>query len=201
MANKKITELTSATLPLAGTEELAIVQGGETKKVAASDLGGTSLRAITYEHNIMYTFNASTLWYGYRYNAAGSTRHYPNYETGYYDGVTVKASPAYRGWADVVQFNQKVTDINVRQLRNVSELTIHVVYFELSGATIVNTQLIKEIILPADAPGISKEIQNFTVTPFTMSKNGLISVFFFNNNIACAVGNLSIYINAEEVIL
>jgi len=38
MANKKISELTSATLPLSGTEELAIVQGGETKKVAASDL-------------------------------------------------------------------------------------------------------------------------------------------------------------------
>ena len=40
MANKKISELTSATLPLAGTEELVIVQGGETKKVAASDLSG-----------------------------------------------------------------------------------------------------------------------------------------------------------------
>ena len=40
MANKKISELTSANLPLAGTEELAIVQGGETKKVAASDLSG-----------------------------------------------------------------------------------------------------------------------------------------------------------------
>jgi len=42
MANKKITELTSATLPLAGTEEIAIVQGGETKKVAASEFGGSS---------------------------------------------------------------------------------------------------------------------------------------------------------------
>ena len=40
MANKKITELTSATTPLAGTEEIAIVQGGETKKVAISEVGG-----------------------------------------------------------------------------------------------------------------------------------------------------------------
>ena len=37
MASKKISELTSATLPLAGTEELAIVQSGETKKVSVSD--------------------------------------------------------------------------------------------------------------------------------------------------------------------
>ena len=40
MANKKITELTSATTPLAGTEEIAIVQSGETKKVAISEVGG-----------------------------------------------------------------------------------------------------------------------------------------------------------------
>ena len=46
MANKKISELTSATTPLAGTEELAIVQGGETKKVSASDLSGGGAKQI-----------------------------------------------------------------------------------------------------------------------------------------------------------
>lgn len=40
MANKKISELTSATLPLAGTEVVPIVQGGETKKVAVSEFRG-----------------------------------------------------------------------------------------------------------------------------------------------------------------
>jgi hypothetical protein len=38
MANKKISALTSATTPLAGTEVLPIVQGGATVKVAVSDL-------------------------------------------------------------------------------------------------------------------------------------------------------------------
>lgn len=38
MANKKISELTSVTLPLAGTEEIAIVQSGETKKITANNL-------------------------------------------------------------------------------------------------------------------------------------------------------------------
>lgn len=38
MANTKISELTSASLPLAGTEVIPIVQSGVTKKVAVSEL-------------------------------------------------------------------------------------------------------------------------------------------------------------------
>jgi hypothetical protein len=40
MADKKISELNLATTPLAGTEEIAIVQDGETKRVAVSNVGG-----------------------------------------------------------------------------------------------------------------------------------------------------------------
>jgi len=40
MADKKISELNSANLPLDGNEQLAIVQSGETKKINASDIGG-----------------------------------------------------------------------------------------------------------------------------------------------------------------
>lgn len=40
MANKKISELNTVTLPLSGDEEIAIVQGGETKKIAISEVGG-----------------------------------------------------------------------------------------------------------------------------------------------------------------
>ena len=39
MEDKKISGLNPATLPLAGTEEIAIVQSGETKKVTKSNLG------------------------------------------------------------------------------------------------------------------------------------------------------------------
>jgi len=52
MANKKITELASATTPLAGTELAEIVQGGVNKKVAVSEFGsGTTpdLQAVTDE--------------------------------------------------------------------------------------------------------------------------------------------------------
>ena len=43
MANKKISQLNSATLPLAGTEEIAIVQSGETKKITANNLKSDKL--------------------------------------------------------------------------------------------------------------------------------------------------------------
>ena len=47
MANVKITDLTAATTPLAGTELFETVQGGTSKKVAASDIGN-SANALPY---------------------------------------------------------------------------------------------------------------------------------------------------------
>lgn len=47
MADKKISELNSATLPLAGTEVLPIVQGGETVKVQVSEILGSQTLAET----------------------------------------------------------------------------------------------------------------------------------------------------------
>jgi hypothetical protein len=42
MANVKITDLTAAATPLAGTELFETVQGGSSKKVAASDIGNSA---------------------------------------------------------------------------------------------------------------------------------------------------------------
>ena len=47
MANVKITDLTAASTPLAGTELFETVQGGTSKKVAASDIGN-SANALPY---------------------------------------------------------------------------------------------------------------------------------------------------------
>jgi len=55
MADKKISALTSATTPLAGTEVLPIVQGGATVKVAVSDL--TAGRAISATQVTLTTGN------------------------------------------------------------------------------------------------------------------------------------------------
>jgi hypothetical protein len=42
MANVKITDLTAASTPLAGTELFETVQGGDSKKVAAADIGNSA---------------------------------------------------------------------------------------------------------------------------------------------------------------
>lgn len=42
MANVKITDLTAASTPLAGTELFEVVQSGDSKKVAASDIGNSA---------------------------------------------------------------------------------------------------------------------------------------------------------------
>ena len=47
MANVKITDLTAATTPLAGTELLEIVQGGASRKVAASDVAASASNVRT----------------------------------------------------------------------------------------------------------------------------------------------------------
>lgn len=47
MANVKISQLPSATTPLAGTEVLPIVQGTTTKKVTVANLRGTAVTAVT----------------------------------------------------------------------------------------------------------------------------------------------------------
>ena len=50
MADKKISQLTWATTPLAGTEELPLVQSGVTKKVSAANLtAGRSISTTGYQ--------------------------------------------------------------------------------------------------------------------------------------------------------
>jgi hypothetical protein len=65
MAEVKISALTSATTPLAGTEVVPIVQGGVTKKVAVSNFGGAAVNPTsTYiPYNNSGTFADSGLNY------------------------------------------------------------------------------------------------------------------------------------------
>jgi|694.fasta_scaffold81055_6 hypothetical protein len=65
MADKKISQLLGATTPLAGTEVLAIVQSGETKKVAVTDLtGGLSTIPVSKGGTGLTTVEAGYVPYG-----------------------------------------------------------------------------------------------------------------------------------------
>jgi hypothetical protein len=49
MTDRRISELDAATLPLAGTEQVALVQGGETRRVPIADARDVALRAEVEE--------------------------------------------------------------------------------------------------------------------------------------------------------
>ena len=82
MADLKISQLTGATVPLAGTEVLPVVQSGITRKVAVSDL--TSGRAVTtgalnvrgtqqlYDGNIWLVLNSDNTNYYYVTNTGAT---------------------------------------------------------------------------------------------------------------------------------
>ena len=65
MADKKISQLTAATTPLAGTEVLPIVQSGSTVKVSSDDLTVKNVRsnATTASKSCMRVLRSSaTIW-------------------------------------------------------------------------------------------------------------------------------------------
>jgi hypothetical protein len=84
MADKKISALTGATTPLAGTEVLPIVQSGSTVKVAVSDL--TAGRAISATELTLSTGNVIVAnGQGIDFSATpgtGTSELFADYETG-----------------------------------------------------------------------------------------------------------------------
>ena len=80
MADKKISQLTAATTPLAGTEVLPVVQGSSTVKVAVSDL--TAGRAVSMASGTVtgdLTVDTNTLKVDSTNNRAGFGTATPNY--------------------------------------------------------------------------------------------------------------------------
>lgn len=72
MAEVKISDLTSATTPLAGTEVVPIVQGGITKKVAVSNFSGSS-SGIVGVHNVLNYFDLTSQGISAQLNSQGTS--------------------------------------------------------------------------------------------------------------------------------
>lgn len=66
MPDKKISELNGVSLPLTGTEEIPIVQNGETKKVTSLELGGNSKRIININLPFIRITQSNTVFYWQR---------------------------------------------------------------------------------------------------------------------------------------
>lgn len=95
MADKKISQLTASTTPLAGTEVLPIVQSGTTKKVAVSDL--TAGRAISATQVTVSTGSVviGTSGQGIDFSATagtGTSELLNDYEEGFWTPVDVSGA-------------------------------------------------------------------------------------------------------------
>jgi len=119
MADKKISALTSASTPLAGTEVLPIVQSSTTVKVAVSDL--TAGRAISATQLTLSAGNVIVAnGYGIDFSATpgtGTSELFADYEEGTWtpaqgSGLTVVGS--FSSWGYYTKVGRLVTvDFNV----------------------------------------------------------------------------------------
>ena len=194
--DKDFTTLTSATTPLAGTEEIAIVQSGETKKVAVSEVGG-SLRTDKYLFFSQHIANASTDWYSYRANYGESIYTTPLL-TGLYDGTT-NIITSCRVWSQSVLFNQKVTKITISSEWISNPTTLRFQYFKIAGSnTSFDNATIHEVTLPSNNGARNKTYE--VPVPFTMEEGGELTIAFFNDNLALQTRTMTITVEVEEVI-
>jgi hypothetical protein len=111
MADKKISQLTNATTPLAGTEVLPVVQGGNTVKVSVDNLtAGKTVKAATFDTDIAA---AKVTLSGIALAAGGSDTN-----------VNVEINPKGASGSVVVKtsnvFAQPVTTANVAYFRAVN---------------------------------------------------------------------------------
>jgi len=202
MANKKITELTSATLPLAGTEELAIVQGGETKKVAASDLGGTSLRTESYEFVTgNQSLAASTSAYTPRYDVANSINNCL-FDTGRYNWVTEAVTDS-RMLGRNITFNQKAIRATINYALLSTNTTFRVFYFKpnpsgSTGVAVDNLTIWEKTIV--NTGGFRQPLVIEIPSDVTMEAGGIISFAIFNNNVTVVPKGITITIDTEATI-
>jgi hypothetical protein len=153
MADLKISQLTSATTPLAGTEVLPIVQSSSTKKVSVADL--TAGRAVamaggSFTDNITQSTAAKGINFTANTPAAGMTSELLNwYEEGTF-------TPTLGGTATYFAQTGKYTRIG------------NTVYFSIA------------VIVDSLGTGSTTEVSGLPFTSAANSEQG-VSITYFNN--------------------
>ena len=194
MANKKITELTSATLPLAGTEELAIVQAGETKKVAVSEFGGgASLNTESVTITNYWNHSSSFNYFSSRATNAGFNREVLDLNT----GVTVITSTEIIASAsffatDKRKVLKKIIVDSLSTSGTVTSYLLQVVAYQKRNTTpfIVNIIDLGEYTFTKDTTGIGYEI--ISTTNIEIPSDYLVTVFLRKNPAGVVVSGFDI---------
>lgn len=152
MADKKISALTGASTPLAGTEVLPIVQGGATVKVAVSDL--TAGRAVAMSSgattgNFGIGIATPTMVTGYR------VLHIDDQTAGASPGIHLTndatTNPAGFGWT---QFVGNAAGAGTKSLNFYSSMTTNPITFWNEGAEAVRIEN-QNIVVKVASKGVT----------------------------------------------
>jgi hypothetical protein len=139
MADKKISALTGATTPLAGTEVLPIVQGGATVKVAVSDL--TAGRAVSA------TQLTSTIAIGTAPLVVTSTTNVANLNASSLNGATFAAPGAIGGGTASAITGTTITGTDATDASSTTAAAIKTA----GGLAVVKKIYVGDNIVPATA--------------------------------------------------
>lgn len=201
MPNKKISELNTATLPLSGTEEIAIVQDGETKKIAILEVAGGGANSFVISNIISQNLAASNNWYGW--GTFGGSAY-----------TTLTAIGGITPVNDFAGFNQqtpslqvpnncKIKSITMKGGTNTSSTNIRVCFIKskgVSGVTIANSKIIADKTFSTAASfnvtWLDAELDLIT----ELEQGSEIRIAIFNNNVNSHVFSGYYALEFEEVI-
>ncbi len=205
MTDKKISQLTDATTPLAGTEVLPIVQSGSTVKVSVDNLTkGKTVNASTFDTDVIaakVTLSGTTL------AAAGTNTNVDinltpkgtgevnitkvNIDAGAIDGTAIGANSASTGAFTSVTSTGTATATKLVPTGNVTAgngmflPATNTLGFSTDGnerVRITATDLSVGTVSPFPASYGTVTVNGVTGGFFTLQENGVSKGAFFNNN-------------------
>lgn len=182
MADKKISALPAATVPLAGTEVLPVVQSGATDKVSVANL--TSGRTIDFAGS--YATNATAATFrGYSIGGADTATEFGSLKMEVSTGV-MRLAAGFTGWGGQLALSTDGVDrVTVSTAGNATLNTGNLVV-GTAGKGI-------DFSANANAPGMTSEVLDWyeegTWTPTAASASGTITTYTSSGRYT-RVGNL-----------
>jgi hypothetical protein len=194
MADKKISVFNNATLPLSGAEVLPIVQGGETKKILASDLGGASKKSFVLEYPLVGGGTATTNWW--TITSATGNMYLASYaNVANLTPVDNFAFQTEQRLAKIVPFGCKLTHVSVRSWSNTGQGNLDLVVLGstqipgLSGVYIQNPQILARETFSTTSGNTSTNMfyhsfDALNIENINLAENSAISILYNNNGTA-----------------
>jgi hypothetical protein len=201
--------LTPATTPLAGTEEIAIVQDGETKRVAVSNVGGGggSKKSFTIEIPVSQTVAASTSWYVR--NTITQNIFNATFTTTLAVPTNDFADLLAQRPRNIVPFDCKIKSVQMVGHTNSPATDIRVVILKSDKpeigmpTTLINPIIIADKTFNTNSPSINSFYANWDALEMDLDETCLqgseIRMLFFNDNVASNLYTTVCLIEFEEL--